>query len=277
MNPDFPSRESTRNTERETLPTLETIDYAIWNWLQDLNLSASVSPEEGGFKKVPVFWVGSERAFQAKVYKDLRDISGSITPPVISLQNMGPTKNPSNKGQHWANVPAIRDFMGGVFYVKRELNQKKTSEFRNNEAKQRFGAMNYRFDEDDEVEAGPVYEHFAVPIPVYVEVMYKVKIWTLYIQQRNELVQPFLTQVPAGNISRFMISHDGHRFEAFMEPGVTYSGNMESLEKDERRLEAEISIKVLGHVLGQGVNQNTPSIVSRQGFAKIVIKEDYDL
>jgi hypothetical protein len=52
---------------------------------------------------------------------------------------------------------------------------------------------------------------------------------------------------------------------------------MESLEKDERRLEAEISIKVLGHVCGQGVNQETPVYVGREGFAKIVITEDYEL
>ncbi len=277
MNPDFPSRDETRNEFRETLPTLETIDFAVWDWLQGLNLFSSTSPEDGGFKKVPIVWVGSERAFQVKVFKDTRDVSGSISPPMISVMCMGPNKNPSNKGQHWANVPAVRDFMGGVFYVKRELKQKKTSQFRNNEANSRFGSMNYKFDGEDELEAGPVYEHFAVPIPVYIENVYKIKIWTLYMQQRNELVQPFLTLVPAGNIGRFMISHDGHRFEAFMEPSISYGGNMESLEKDERRLEAEISIKVLGHVCGQGVNQETPVYVGREGFAKIVITEDYEL
>lgn len=277
MTPDFPTRDSTPGTERETLPTLETIDYAVWNWLQSLNLFASTSPEDGGFKKVPVIWVGSERAFQTKVFKETRDIGGTISPPMISVMCQGPSKNPSNKGQHWANVPAIRDFMGGVFYVKRELKQQKTAQMRNNEAKRRFGQMNYKFDGDDEVEAGPIYEHFAVPIPVYVENVYKIKIWTLYMQQRNELVQPFLTLVPAGNINRFMISHDGHRFEAFMEPTISYGGNMESLEKEERRLEAEVSLRVLGHVLGQGVNQNTPSFVGREGFGKVVITETYEL
>ena len=277
MNPDFPIREENPELFKETLPTLETIDRAVWNWLQGLNLFATTNPEDGGFKKVPVIWVGSERAFQTKVFKEIRDVGGTISPPMISVMCMGPNKNPSNKGQHWANIPAVRDFMGGVFYVKKELQQKKTSEFRNNEAKSRFGQMNYKFAEDDEVEAGPVYAHYAVPIPVYVENIYKIKIWTLYIQQRNELVQPFLTLVPAGNIGRFMIQHESHRFEAFMDPSISYGGNMDSLEKDERRLEAEISLKVLGHVCGQGQNQVTPVFVGREGFAKVVVTEDYDL
>lgn len=277
MNPDFPIREENPELFKETLPTLETIDYAVWNWLQELNLFATTSPEDGGSKKVPVIWVSSERAFQTKVFKDLRDVSGSISPPLISVMCMGPNKNPSNKGQHWANVPAVRDFMGGVFYVKKELQQKKTSEFRNNEAKSRFGQMNYKFAEDDEVEAGPVYAHYAVPIPTYVENIYKIKIWTLYTMQRNELVQPFLTLVPAGNIGRFMIQHEGHRFEAFMDPSISYGGNMDSLEKDERKLEAEISLKVLGHVCGQGQNQVTPVFVGREGFAKVVVTEEYEL
>jgi hypothetical protein len=277
MNPDFPNREDVPNTERETLPTLETVDYAIWNWVQGLNLFATTSEEDGGFRKVPIIWVGSDRAFQVKSFRDVRDISGSINPPLISLMCESTSKDPSKKGQHWANVPAVNDFMGGVFYVKREIKQKKTSEFRNNEANQRYNKMNYKFDSDEELDAGPVYEHFAVPIPVYIENTYKIRVWTLYILQRNELVQPFITQVPAGNIHRFMVEHDGHRFEAFMEPQIGYSGNVDSLEKEERRFEAEITVKVLGYISGSGTNQLTPFFVGREGFSKVVITEEYEL
>lgn len=274
--PTFSPRETTRNIDRETLPTLETIDRAVWDWLNGLDLFATCSPEDGGFKKVPVFWVGAEMPFQTKVFRELRDVSGSVMPPVISIQRKSTNKDLSRKGQHWANVPAVNDFMGGVFTVKRELKHKKTSEFINAEARRLTGKMNYKFDPEDEIDAFPVYEYYSVPIPVYVENMYSIKIWTLYMQQQNEIVQPFLTQVPAGNINRFVISHDGHNFEAFMEGNVEFGGNMDSLEKEERKLEATINVKVLGHIVGEGTNQSQPYVVKREGPAKVEIVEIFE-
>ena len=55
--------------------TLETVDYAIYNWLNDeLDLHATT---QDGFEKVPVIWASAERAFQVKRRNDLRDQDGT--------------------------------------------------------------------------------------------------------------------------------------------------------------------------------------------------------
>lgn len=49
--------------------TLETVDYAIYDYLSD-TLSLKTSTNEGT-KKVPIVWASAERAFQIKITKNL--------------------------------------------------------------------------------------------------------------------------------------------------------------------------------------------------------------
>jgi hypothetical protein len=51
------------------------------------------------------------------------------------------------------------------------------------------------------------YETISIPMPVYVVLQYNINIKTLYQQQMNELMQPFLTKT--GAINYFIIEKDG--------------------------------------------------------------------
>ena len=76
--------------------TIEDIDYAITSWLKnDLNLYSNTNE---GRKQVPVLWQTPERAFQIKNEKELRDDSGTLTLPLISIERTGITKDPNRKG-----------------------------------------------------------------------------------------------------------------------------------------------------------------------------------
>ena len=256
---------------RVALPILETIDGAIWQWIKDKNLHVSNSLFVNGFQTVPIMWVGTERAYQVKALKDLRDESGTLILPIITVgRGKDIKKDPKDKGQHWANIPAVNDFMGGVLPVGRKLIHRRTAEFQNNRSNNITGQMNYRFPEE-EANDQIVYEYHMVPIPVYTTIMYNINIWTSYQQHMNELVQPFLTQVSSGNIGRFVLDYDGNNFEAFIQPSIKFSGNEDKMEDKERQFKAQIEIKVLGHISGEGTNQQTPRKVRRQGYAKVVV------
>ena len=54
--------------ENHLLPsTLENIDFAMYEWVSGLELN---TPTNDGFKKAPVVWLGTERAFQIKNNKE---------------------------------------------------------------------------------------------------------------------------------------------------------------------------------------------------------------
>ena len=43
------------------------------------------------------------------------------------------------------------------------------------------------------------------------------------------------------------------------------------LETEERIFKSTVTIKVLGHIIGAGMNQTTPSVVSRESAAEVTI------
>ena len=115
--------------------TLENIDVGFYEFIDDiLNLHVT---SNGGFKKVPVVWLSSERAFQIKNDVTLRDSSGRLKLPLITVDRGAITKDPSFKGSYQANfllpVSGSRGYKNNSYLVGRKLKQVKSSEFMENE------------------------------------------------------------------------------------------------------------------------------------------------
>jgi len=251
--------------KKTDMPSFEYFDGAMLNWVRDLHI---FSDTNRGFKEVPVMWYGSERAFQIKKEKQLRDRSGSLILPIITVGRTGYKKNPSVKGIYWANIPAVRDFMGGTITVGKKIKQKKTSEFNNNKTLQKTGQLNYKFTDPDEKPLY-VYETQNIHIPVYVETYYEINIWTSYQQQMNEIVRPFLTNAQVGNLNYFTIENMGYRFEAFMDGDFVEDNNVASLNEEDRRYKTKIKVNVLGYIIGEGKNEDQQHVPKRESITKV--------
>ena len=99
----------------------------------------------------------------------------------------------------------------------------------------------------------------------------------------NDLIQPFMTFT--GNNNYFKVKKDGHVYEAFMDGSFNSDSNVEDMGEDERMYEAEISIRVLAYLVGDGSNQEKPFVVKRQNAVEIKIpreramlnEDDFDL
>ena len=63
------------NEQSQATPacTLETIDGAMYDFIEELNLHKY----QQGFNKVKTLWLGTERVFQIKSDKRIRDATGS--------------------------------------------------------------------------------------------------------------------------------------------------------------------------------------------------------
>jgi hypothetical protein len=245
--------------------TIETVDYAVYEWLTEkMKLSTTTNK---GFKEVQVIWTSAERAFLTKNSQDSRDKQRAINLPIISIERTLIDKDPTKKGTIWGNVPPVDDFKGGSITIARRIKQDKSSNFGSADSKRQMGQLNFPR-KNNKV----VYETISIPIPVYIEVTYILNIRAQYQQQMNEILQPFMTF--NGGINYFIISHDGHKYEAFVQQGFENKSNVNSMGNEERKFESLVTIKVLAHLIGKGPNQEQPKIVIRENAVDVKMSRE---
>ena len=247
--------------------TIETIDMGIHQWL-DESLSLHTTTN-GGFKKVPVLWLGTERAFQIKNNSLIRDKVGKLKLPLIVLNRESLTKDPNFKGSFQANVFEKGDYKGGgPTTIARTIRQDKTRNFTNADRRRQDKNGNETGKGDNKK---IVYNTITMPVPTYVSVMYAITLRTEYQQQMNDLVTPFITST--GQINSFLFAKDGHRFEAFIQQDFTENKNA-NLGEDERMFETKVQIKVLGYLVGEGVNREKPKVTIRENAVQLRISRE---
>lgn len=252
--------------------TLETIDYALYDYINDV-LDLNTMTNEGR-KKVPVIWSSAERSFQIKHSEDYRDDEGLIVLPAITIERTGFEKNLSRKGAFFgAQFPIPNQpEKGGSLVISRRIKQDKTSNFANVDANRRYNdraAPNFVRKATRKV----VYETISIPPVVFVSVNYSVKIRTEYQQQMNELIQPFVTRT--GVINSFMIEREGHGYETFVNSSFESQNNISSMDGEERKYETNVNVEVLGYLIGEGDNQKTPKYSVRENAVQIRIQREH--
>ena len=264
--------------------TVETIDRAMFNYVDnELDLFSQTNK---GWEKVPVLWVSAERAFQIKRDKGLRDSKGILKLPLITVERKGITKDPNFKGVAWSHIPELNDEKGGALVVARRIKQDKTSNFINADTARLEGSMSAadvgvgQQNFPSKTSAKVVYETVSIPVPTYVAVNYEIIIRTEYQQQINDLISPFITKT--GQITAFVMKHEGHMFEGFIEGDFSQSSNVAQLNEEERMYETSIKIKVLGYLIGEGENDDRPIVRVDENIVEIsypresTLKKDED-
>jgi len=256
-----------KSTKQKALnpSTLETVDFALYNWLNE-TLDIYTDSNEGR-RKVPIIWITAERAFQVKNDKELREIdSQSIIYPAMVIERTSVSKTNANERIIPGNIFPQMDRKRGAFPLYRRIVKDKTQNFQNAQAKRFTNQTQETFKlpfESNEV----VYETLYTGYPVFLNMNYVIKIRTDYIQQLNEVLLPF--QRFTGGINQFLVYHENHRYEAFIEDDYSIESNSSNLGGEEKKFDAQIKIKVLGYITSDGINQNTPYVVSRESPAKV--------
>ena len=265
--------------EIEIMPsTLETIDYAVYDYINDrLDLSTMTNK---GFKKVPIIWVSTERAFQIKENRDLRDPEETLILPLITLERVGVSKDLSKRIIPYANVPRENDAKGGTITIARRINQKKTAEFQNNISRRKYNSGQVSGQGLGQntfpgiVNEKTVFETITMPLPVWVSVSYEISMRTEYQQQMNDLVTPLLRQGGLNSMPR-RLERDGHKYEAFINGSFSNNSNVGALEMELRLYETSISLEVMGYLIGDGVNAERPKVVIRENAVEVKIPREH--
>lgn len=237
--------------------TLENIDFALFNWI-DKEINPNCITNEG-FRKVPIIWASTERSFQIKNFKDLRDKDGTLVTPFISIERGNISKSNSNtKSAFQSNIKGF----DRISYSK-IINQEKTSKYANNDAYGATKKINYAINPTNKV----VYQSKSIRLPTYIEVTYTISVKTSFLQQINEILQPFLTFTRSN--THFVINNEGFRYEAFLGDGFDVEENSVNMETEERQYVSKLSVRVIGYLLGEDVNQNDSKVITTENAVSI--------
>jgi hypothetical protein len=163
-------------------------------------------------------------------------------------------------------VDPVGDNKGGYITINKVIKQDKTSNFANADAARRHKQENfptYRNKKNKKI----VYETITIPIPIYVDVGYKIVFRTEYQEQMNDMLTPVITVSNAHR--KVYIKNESNIYEAFIGEDYTLSNNISSYETNERKYETEISMNVNGYIIGDGNNQVQPRVVRRENAVQI--------
>ena len=246
--------------------TLENIDVGIYEFIDEqFNLHVT---SNGGFEKVPVLWMAAERSFQIKNDVTIRDSTGKLRLPIITINRTSVAKDPSFKGSYQANhvIPSTgpRGYKNNPSFVGRKIVNVKSSEFLRNEVNTETKGKD---NTGHTITKKIVYEEVFLPIPVYVSIVYNINIRAEYQQQMNSLIVPFISST--GQINSFIFEKNGYRYEAFIQQDFTQDNNATNLGEDERYFSTKIDIKVLGYVHGLGDNDPKPQVVTKENIVEV--------
>jgi len=256
---------------------LEDVDIAVYNFV-DSTLDVQTKTNKG-FKKVPIVWSGSERAHNIKNSELNRDATGMMTLPVISIERGNIKKSDQSRVIPYAKVDPHGDVKNGYFQINKVIKQDKTSNFANADAYRRGKQLNYplyRGKNNKKI----VYETITIPIPIYIDMEYKIILRTEYQEQMNDLVTPFLRVTNAHK--RVYIFHNTNKYEAFIQEDYTSENNISAYANEERKYETAITMNVFGYLIGDGKNQIKPRSTRRENAVEIrfarerIITQDED-
>ena len=236
--------------------TIENIDYAMMSWVkEDLDLSARTNE---GFTKVPVLWQAPERAFQIKNKKDLRDDAGALKLPLISVERTAIVKDPARRGSFQANYYSKdKNGRSGRWVIAKRIVPDKTRNFAtvgNTRTNLDVKRQLYK----PRVNHKVVIQSLSIPIPVYVTLEYKITLKCEYQEQMNSLTAPFVART--GQANAFVMRRNGHLYEGIIDQSFAQTNNVSNLAEEMRMYTTDITIKVLGYLIGEGDNDDRPII-----------------
>jgi len=210
-------------------------------------------------------WISPERAFNSKD-KDIRDSVGKLKLPLITIERSSMSKDPTFKGGYQAHVfPELdgpRGYKKHPRLLFRKISQQTTRKFASVESQKESEQQNYPTNNKK-----IVYDEVYGPIPTWLNVGYSIRLRAEYQQQINDLVTPFATRT--GNINALIATHNGHRYEVFIDGDYSQGNNVATLGEEERSFETTINLKVLGFLLGDGPNEEAPKIVTKQTIVEV--------
>jgi len=246
--------------------TLENIDFAVYDFFQNLNISTNSNE---GFRTVPISWVGIERAFNRKdrnwtddeTFIMKSDDLGSVIYPTITIERKGLTKDRVKRGKVYSPLDRLREIGQSDLVIARRIAQNDTNKFAVADAYRQSKNAN-GVEGAKRTNKKVVYETITIPAPCYMEMNYEIECFTEYQQQMNDIVAYLIDATNASNY--IVVNRNGHSYEGFVDSDYAADNTISSLNEDERTFKMTVNLRVLGYIHGAGPNETLPKITKTQ-------------
>lgn len=246
--------------------TLENIDFALFEWIDDyLNIFVQTSE---GWSKVPVIFSTPERSWMSKALKDLHDQQHSLKYPIISVARKG-IMRPKQKSATLAGSYFGNTEFSGSLVIHKKLNPGKTGDRANMDSKRYKGVINFPKIKTTR----PIYDIYKIPFPTFVILNYEISIRTNFQEQMNNILAPFIKH--AKNAHAFKLLREGHSYECFVGEAFNNLSNQDNMDAEERRFEYSLTIDVYGYLMHGETNDKGPTVTITQNRPELVIKNEF--
>lgn len=234
--------------------TIEDVDYALFSLFdKELNLSVKDSTT-GKHKKLPVVFSSGERWALIKNNKLLRDRSGAIILPIVTIQRSSLSQTNDDITGRGINQNT------GEFVVYKRLS-KDDSTYQNllnkqdipNQQQSNTDRIIQNKDSIKNYKGGllrkdlnnNIYEIITMPTPQFYTVKYTVTIWTQYLQQLNNVLEQIMAAYLPVSMRTFKItSKKGYWFLAKVQEDFKDETNFTDMSDNERIVKSSFEIVV---------------------------------
>jgi len=257
--------------------TIEDIDRALFD-LFEKTLKLEVT-SNGESKSVPVIFATGERFALTRRKVPIRDKNNTNILPLISIVRNNLDIGPSQGGKG----TAIAFRAQPNYTIKYRLGEKDRS-FQNLINKQniknqdnvsndksfidvtgmkglnpghvgsRREKTNLKFSKNASISLNPnintnIYEIIQIPYPYFITATYNVTFWAQYMQQANQMIEYFISQiqVPGGEFA--IKTSDGYELVAFVGDGINFTNNFDAMTEQERIIKYSFDMTIPGYLM----------------------------
>lgn len=273
--------------------TIEDVDRSVFN-LFDKQLPFQSKTNEGGTKKIPVIFATGERFAVLRRKEPLRDKTGALILPLISIVRSGISQDPDNgiSGGQTSPITIKRRLSKDNPIYKRLINE---HGFRNQDDNAHsshnldpigsgavpgtIGTRRTPQQQTNESRTGNllnpqlannIYETLTIPPVKYYTATYNITFWSQYTQEMNNLLMTIMSLYQNNHRRTFKLETDkGYWFVGYVSGDLNPENNSDDFKDQERIIKCSFDIKVNAYVIAPQY-PGSPSYIRRYVSAPTV-------
>lgn len=248
--------EGTNTATNFELPScgIEDVDRAFFELFDRVLPFSYRAQKDSESRRVPVVFASGERWALASKKSPIRDKSGSLILPIISISRSG-IEQTATKGL------GVSEFFNEMVVRKRLADDDPLFQALRGADGLRNTGRTLTATEDGtdyyretgrllQPRMGPaIYETLVIPMPKYFTVKYEITMWAQYVGQLNAMVTTLLGAYVNGHRSIKVTTSKGYWFVAYFDAAVTNGSNLDSFTDDERLVKASLTAEVPGYLI----------------------------